>query len=289
MRGLERATVEARQVFRNRLADARDHVACWHSEYPLQAAKIEVLAADLARVADRLDATNLAERRPWDGLWRWAEAELGLEGQELLASLMMEPYDELVDDLAGDLSVDECGESRVDGRMRVAELRTLVHEAYDWAFALDVDRPEASTRASEAEGRREARPGPREPLDLAIERPCVPARDVRALAHTLAEVDDDATVAAVVLRHPEHRCAVRRVQIARDHAYAEIRDNILDADRLPVDLLRAKLAFMGATRFDPQSDRWVRVTFYQGAPLADEIGSADADGWIYATPPAARA
>ncbi|MFP4126606.1 MAG: hypothetical protein ACLFU0_08175 [Alphaproteobacteria bacterium] len=289
VRGLERASVDARRVFRARLADARDHVASWQADHPPQAAKIRALAADLAHLTDHVDATDLAGRQPWDELWRWAEGALGLEGQELLASLLMEPYGELVDELAGELAVDERAQTRLDGRMRVAELRATVARLYDWALAIDFADPDARAQVWYADTTGEARVGPRQTLDPAVERPCAPARDVQALARALEACDGDATVAAFVLRHPEHRCAVRRVQIARAHPYAEIRDNTLDADLLPVDLLRAKLAFMGATRFDPRSDRWVRVTFFQGAPLADELESADADGWIYATPPAAHA
>jgi hypothetical protein len=289
VRDLERATVEARRVFAARLSAARAHVASWRSEHPPQAARIAQLADDLAALDARTDANDLAERRPWDALWSWGEATLSMEGQELLASLMMEPYGELVDDLAERLMVDERDEGRLDGRMRVAELRRTLAEVYDWALAIDFDDPDARAQLWYADGAGEARLAPRETMDPAVERPCAPAQEVQALARGLAEEDDDATVAEVVMRRPEHRAAVRRVQIARTHGYAEIRDNTLDADLVPLDLLRAKLAFMGATRFDPQSDRWVRVTFYQGAPLADELGNADADGWIYATPPAARA
>ena len=49
---------------------------------------------------------------------------------------------------------------------------------------------------------------------------------------------------------------------------------------MPVDMLRLKLSFFGATRFDPRSDRWVRITMYQGAPLMKEIGYSD-DTWSY--------
>jgi len=48
----------------------------------------------------------------------------------------------------------------------------------------------------------------------------------------------------------------------------------------PIDLLRCKLACFGATRFDPKSDRWVRITMFQNAPLFDEIGHCDCDDWV---------
>lgn len=50
---------------------------------------------------------------------------------------------------------------------------------------------------------------------------------------------------------------------------------------LPIDLLRAKLAFFGAGKFDPKSDRWTRITLFQGAPLPEEL-QEDADHWCFA-------
>jgi hypothetical protein len=44
---------------------------------------------------------------------------------------------------------------------------------------------------------------------------------------------------------------------------------------LPIDLLRCKLAFFGATRFDPRSDRWVRISLFQGAPYPDDLKPGD--------------
>jgi hypothetical protein len=54
--------------------------------------------------------------------------------------------------------------------------------------------------------------------------------------------------------------------------------NVLHKDALPMHLLRCKLSMFGATKFDPRSDRWVRVTLFQGAPLFDEIHS---DEWLF--------
>jgi hypothetical protein len=51
----------------------------------------------------------------------------------------------------------------------------------------------------------------------------------------------------------------------------------------PIDLLRCKLAFFGAMRFDPKSDRWLRITLFQHAPHPDEITAGMADDW--APPP----
>ena len=74
---------------------------------------------------------------------------------------------------------------------------------------------------------------------------------------------------------------VRRVQLAPGCPYADIQDNLIDRALLPIDLLRCKLSFFGATRFDPRSDRWVRINMYQNAPFPHELSQVLADDWSY--------
>jgi hypothetical protein len=107
------------------------------------------------------------------------------------------------------------------------------------------------------------------------------ARDVQALYRELAAGGSDPaeSVAAFLLRRPQWRYMVRRVQIVARYPYGEIRDNVLGADSMPIDILRCKLSFFGAIKFDPKSDRWTRITMYQGAPRFAELDPDNADGW----------
>lgn len=57
---------------------------------------------------------------------------------------------------------------------------------------------------------------------------------------------------------------IRRVQRTAVHPFAEVQGNLAAADMLPIDLMRCKLAFFGASRFDPRSDKWVRISLFQG-------------------------
>ena len=41
---------------------------------------------------------------------------------------------------------------------------------------------------------------------------------------------------------------------------------LIGRDCRPIDMLRFKLAFFGASKFDPRSDRWTRINLFQGAP-----------------------
>ena len=100
------------------------------------------------------------------------------------------------------------------------------------------------------------------------------AQDIRRLWSAIDEMSEG-TVAALLRTRPDFRHAINRVQIAADHAYSELRDNLVGEDCRPVDILRAKLAYFGASKFDPKSDLWTRITMYQGAPLPEEVSGAD--------------
>ena len=173
------------------------------------------------------------------------------------------------------MAADEDVHLVLDGRMRCDTLVELVERHYDWALKWDYAEPEACARfwyVSEEKleprlGERHREPG------AELEQPLAFARDVGALRNALDAASGDETVAALVLRHPDLRHAVRRVQLAARLPYAEIRDNLISAAMRPIDLLRFKLAFFGATRFDPRSDRWLRISLVQGAPFPDEMGT----------------
>ena len=73
---------------------------------------------------------------------------------------------------------------------------------------------------------------------------------------------------------------VRRAFIIEKFPYSEIQDNTISSSLVPIDMLRLKLSFFGAQKFDPRSDKWLRINMYQGAPLVNELKASD-DMWIY--------
>lgn len=264
-------------AFRTALAEARDNARAWRSDHPIQIDRLADLRADLARLANNVETTwNVGGRQPWDALWLWAADALTEEGQEALVSLLLEPHGSLIDDLAGSLDADEDQSFTIDGAMDVGHLRKILDDNYGWAVGGDYQNPEACSRfwyVSEEKleprlGQRHAEAGSERELPLDT------ARAAAALRAELEDWSDTVPVARLLLACPEHRHSVRRAQIAARHPYAEIRDNLIAADMLPIDLLRCKLAFFGATRFDPRSDRWVRISLFQGSPYPDEMGAA---------------
>ncbi|MEM9971456.1 MAG: hypothetical protein AAF762_10210 [Pseudomonadota bacterium] len=287
VRAVAHAGWEDVAIFRALLRRAVSLVRSWASEHPLQRRRLGDLQTDVLALRAHVANHDFDQDAPWDALFRWAEDNLSEEGQELLASLMMEPYGALIDDLALRMCDTAPAARRIDGAMPVDEVRALIGATFGWARDIDWANRAADARAWYVSAEKlEPRLGERHEEPIApYEQPLAPARDAARAVQALAGFDGAAPVAHFLLRHPEHRHTVRRAQMSRGAPYAEIRDNTLDGRMLPIDMLRAKLSFFGATRFDPRSDRWVRICMYAGAPYPDELATEDADHWVYPETP----
>ena len=91
------------------------------------------------------------------------------------------------------------------------------------------------------------------------------------------------TVAKFLLSYPEYRGIIRRIQTLSDYKFGEVKDNILAKNTMPIDMLRFKLSFFGASRYDPKSDRWLRVSFFAGAPFYRDLSNKNVDTWGFTT------
>jgi len=290
VRAVPQTTADAITNFTRLVRRAKANADSWHTESPLQAPKTAALRDDLDQLLAYLATMSPAAALPWDKIYRWAETHLGLEGQEQLVSLLLEEHPALVDDLADTMAADESACFSIDGAMPLSALRAAMQDRYRWAEQIDFTTKPARARVwYVSEEKLEPRLGERfdEPIEP-FEQPLAPGHDaIKALAaidRWLAYGGDD-HVGVFLMKHPEHRHIIRRCQTVHHLAYAEIHDNTIAADMLPIDLLRCKLAFFGASKFDPRSDRWLRITMYQGAPFPDELNRLDPDDLAYPPDP----
>jgi hypothetical protein len=220
---------------------------------------------------------NLKLDYPWNRFYQWAEQQLSLEGQEQLVSLMLEPYGELVDDLTGCMDADEHLSFFIDGSVTVAETLNILNSQCQWALSIDFDKPESRARfwytsAEKLEprvGERFDEPGEEYESPYGIGFYIFQLN--QALSSWAETCSAQKPIANFLLAHPEHRHTLRRVLNLKNRPYAEVQDNVIASDMLPIDLLRCKLSFFGATKFDPRSDRWVRICMYQDCSYPHEL------------------
>lgn len=260
---------------------AGDFLRQWRTDDPRQQERIETMKRELEELRPLLGA--LPPRRPWDHLFR-ATGKAHAETQEMVASLLIELYPDLVDDLENETGADEAEATRP--AMTLADLKSLIEKRYGWAIAQRYDADAARHffwyRSAEKD---EPRLGERfREAGADLELPMGIGLFVSELYETVAVRADaapDEPVGLFLLAEPRWRGIVRRVQDLAALPYAEIRENLLGETCLPIDLLRCKLAIFGASKFDPKSDRWTRITLFQGAPLIEELERPDGDDWLF--------
>ncbi|WP_298843229.1 hypothetical protein [uncultured Roseobacter sp.] len=276
-----RAVTAPDTAVRDRLCDlarrAGRHLAEWQVPDAEHQGRIDRLQRDWqGRMAQILNLSQTADA-PGEALV--ALCESGSEDlQELMAALVIEPFGDLVDGLSDCMS-DPFG-AMVVPFSGTAALRTAIDREFGWALGVDyAGRENCGQFWYVSAAKQEPRLGLRfEEQGAQKESPLDIARRISALRGDLETKDEP--VSAFLGRHPEHALAALRVALGGRYPYAEIQDNLIAETCLPIDMLRCKLSFFGASKFDPKSDRWTRITLCQGAPLADELGPGADDWWL---------
>ncbi|MEM9734271.1 MAG: hypothetical protein AAF903_12425 [Pseudomonadota bacterium] len=263
------ATTETIAHFRTLIDRSRTHLAGWNVDDETEQARIEKLRVDWALFCETVEE-HLATTHPWDSMVV-ASSDHSEDVQELLVALVLEPQGAMIDDLCGQM--EDRTNATLDPRMNVGRLIDLLKTHYDWALNADLSTTDARAMVwYVSEDKAEPRFGQR-PENSADhqEMPHHIVHMVQDLAKALKDYAPNITLAEFMVAHPEHRHIIRRVQTIARHPYGEIRDNLVAANVRPIDLLRCKLSFFGASNFDPRSDRWTRITLFKGAPTADEL------------------
>ena len=282
VRELKNVSRDSLQSFENLLHKVRIHISQWRVDDELQTSKIQQLKQEFETLCQEFEKRRAQNPEYlWDQLLTFVQSRFSLEGQELTVSMMIEPHGDLVDELAETMHASE--EMKIQPRMPLEKLKLLIEDHYQWA--LEIDFSQSANRKQfwyYSEDKLEPRLGDRfqEPGEE-LEMPLAVARDVSELYGTLEKKPGEQSTAEFLMGHPEFRRTVRRVQSLHSFPYAEIRDNLIGENVKPIDLLRFKLAFFGATKFDPKSDLWTRITMFQGAPMPEELTTCDPDAWAF--------
>ncbi len=279
VRAIESAAREMRDKLEDLCSRLTAHLSEWNVADEPEQARIEQLRADWAGFAPKISGL-LAQDKPFESIFRECE-KWSADLQELTVSLLLEPHGDLIDGLSDCMDADES--RALDPSMTVGALSTVLDAHYGWCR--DVDTDSAGSKAMVwyvSEEKLEPRLGERRVgANDNCEMPHAIAHFVAALRDNLDGWQEQQTVAEFLAAAPQHRHMVRRAQLIANHPYGEVRDNLLADSMRPIDLLRCKLSFFGASRFDPRSDRWTRITLFQGAPCADELTPETADDCFF--------
>ena len=281
IRKLPEVSKEELEKFHSYLSTIQENIKFWKTDSEYQIKKNSELSEDLIQFKKYLSKISL-EKFFWNSLYLWVEENTQPECCELIVSLLMEVYPDLVEPLSYEMSIDEEDYFDIDTSRSIGDICNLIENRYGWLIDINFEKKDNIYNFwYYSKNKQEPRMSDRFNEDGAeLELPLAIARDINLLYKQIKNYDPKELLSNYLQKSQEYRHVLRRIFICEKLPYSEIQDNTISKSLIPVDMLRLKLSFFGATRFDPRSDRWVRITMYQGAPLMKEIRLSD-DTWSY--------
>ena len=283
IREIEKVSEEEFKIFYNCLTKSLKNVTSWNTDSEYQKKKIENLINDLQNLINYLkDNIHKSNFYIFDKLYNWAEENLSEEGVEYLVSIMMEPYNKITDPLISQMSSDEDSSFNIPVDRTINDLREIIEKNYSDILKIDFSKNENNKKFwFISKNKEEPRIGDRfEDNGSELEQPTAIARDIKKLYDTIFNLKNSLKIGNFLVQNNDLRHIVRRVFITEKYPYSEIQDNTIGSKLVPIDMLRLKLSFFGAVKFDPRSDKWLRICMFQGAPLPNELNSFN-QYWIY--------
>ena len=283
IREIEKVSKEDFDIFKNCLIKSLKNVTSWHTDSEFQNKKIQKLLIDLEKFINFINKGSI-DNKPYlfNEIYTWIEDNLSDECIEYIVSMMMEPYDNIVNPLLKNMSADEDKYFNIPIDRTVEELRNILEKNYSEILKIDFSKNENNQNFwFISKNKEEPRLADRyNDTGAELEQPLAIARDIKKLYEILFVSKNSLTVGKFLMDHNELRHVVRRAFVTEKFPYAEIQDNTIGSKLMPIDMLRLKLSFFGAIKFDPRSDKWLRICMFQGAPLPNELKSFDSH-WVY--------
>ena len=283
IREIEQVSKNEIDIFYNCLIKSLKNITSWHTDSEFQKEKIKGLIEDLKKFIKFMkEDFKFQNSYQFNQIYNWSEENLNDECIEYIVSMMMEPFDDIVNPLIMQMSSDEEEYFNIPVDRTIEDLRNILENKYSEILKIDFLKDENNQNFwFISKNKEEPRIGDRyidEGSDL--EQPLAIARDINKLYEAVFTKKNSSKIGKFLKDNNHLRHVVRRAFIAEKFPYSEIQDNTIGSKLVPIDMLRLKLSFFGAIKFDPRSDKWLRICMFQGAPLPSELDNFD-DKWIY--------
>ena len=283
IRSIENVYIDDFNLFKDCFDKSKLSINTWLTDSQFQINKIKSLKSDLSKFTQYLESDCSTKiNYLWNQIYIWVEKNLGEECIEYIVSMMMEPYDKIVDPLINNMSSEEEKYFNIPAHRKVSDLKIIIENNYKSIVEIDFKKKNSTANFwFISKNKEEPRVANRyEESGSELEQPLAIARDTKLLYEKVLKAKQTDTVAEFLLNNDDVRHVVRRAFIVEQFPYSEIQDNTISATLVPIDMLRLKLSFFGAVKFDPRSDKWLRINMYQGAPLPHEMKLSN-DTWVY--------
>jgi hypothetical protein len=276
---------EDSELFKDCVKKSLKNITSWNTDSEYQQNKIKLLLKDVENFISYIENDfNFKTEHPFNAIYIWLEQNVCEECIEYIVSIMMEPYSNITEPLVSNMSSDEEKYFNIPTNRTVHELLGIIEARYPNILEINFDQKENNQNFwFISKNKEEPRLADRfEEHGSELEQPLAIARDIKKLYEKLLLEKNNPTIAKFLSLNSELRHVVRRAFIIEKFPYSEIQDNTIGKSIVPIDMLRLKLSFFGALKFDPRSDKWLRICMFQGAPLPNELKNYD-EQWVYKT------
>ena len=283
IRELKKVNQEEINLFKHSLKKSIKNITSWNTESEYQQKKINSLLEDVQNFLKFIESDfNFETNYPFNQIYLWVEQNACEECIEYIVSMMMEPFDYIVKPLISQMSSDEDQYFTIPTNRRVKDLKNIIEKKYPDILKLNFNNKENNKNFwFISKNKEEPRYADRFMENGSeLEQPLAIARDIKKLYDQLKVFDNSLTIDKFLINNTDLRHVVRRAFIIEKFPYSEIQDNTIGENVVPIDMLRLKLSFFGALKFDPRSDKWLRICMFQGAPLPNELKNFDHQ-WVY--------
>ena len=283
IREIKDVRMEDKELFKVCLKKSIKNITSWNTDSEFQQRKIKSLLNDINKFIEFIEnGFDFSKKFPFNSIYLWTEENLGEECIEYIVSMMMEPFDDIVNPLINQMSSEEEKYFNIPTNRTVKELREILEKKYSEILKIDFSKKENNQNFwFISKNKEEPRLADRfEEKGSDLEQPLAIARDIKKLHEVLSVSKNSSTIDKFLAKNSGLRHVVRRAFIVEKFPYSEIQDNTIGHSIIPIDMLRLKLSFFGALKFDPRSDKWLRICMFQGAPLPEELKNYDAH-WVY--------
>ncbi|MDC3013006.1 hypothetical protein OAY82_01195 [Candidatus Pelagibacter sp.] len=272
-------------LFKNCVKSSLKNITSWNTESEYQLKKIKLLLKDIKKFISFLENKfDFQKDYPFNEIYLWLEKETCEECIEYVVSIMMEPFGDIVQPLVGQMSSEEEKYFNIPTERNVGDLKKILENKYSDILKINFNIEESNQKFwFISKNKEEPRLANRfEENGADLEQPLAIARDIKKLYERLLPLKDNLKINQFLIDNSDLRHVVRRAFIIEKFPYSEIQDNTIGENLVPIDMLRLKLSFFGALKFDPRSDKWLRICMFQGAPLPNELKDYD-EQWVYKT------
>ena len=282
VREIKKINKNQKDIFLSCLKKSLKNISTWNTDSEYQKNKINDLLKDLNKLFTFIEIFDFEGDFAFNKLYLWIEKNLKDECIEYIVSMMLEPYDEIVDPLISGMSSEEEKFFNIPGDRTIEDLRNILEEKYNNILKIDFnDKKNKRNFWFISKNKEEPRYADRyKEIGANLEQPLAIARDIKRLYERINNQKNSLPIGKFLNENNDLRHVVRRAFIIEKFPYSEIQDNTIGSNVIPIDMLRLKLSFFGAVKFDPRSDKWLRICMFQGAPLPNELKNFD-DLWVY--------